>query len=143
MALFMYKKLLLTTVTATMFLMPAPTIQAGTCVAESSCAPQPIQFKPGDWVSVEVVNLTAGVVQIQQMYTTDPLAVSPGEVFHFVHSANTEPNFSLVFWDSLGLPIKLSLRQPETKKLRIELRPGGSLGDRTLYLRNDGRVEVF
>lgn len=117
---------------------------ADTCVAASSCGLQPIKFIPGQRITVEVVNLTESVVQLQKISDTDPVAISPGQVLSFVREGRTEPNFSVVFWDVIGLPLKVELLKPEARTLRIELRSGGRPpGDRSVYLKDDGRVGVL
>jgi hypothetical protein len=117
---------------------------ARSCVAATSCGQQPIRFVPGQRITVEVANLTQSVVQLQQVAGTDPLSISPGQVRSFVRGGTTEPNFSLVMWDAIGLPLRVNLLKPSTKKLRVEVRPGGRPpGERTVYLKDDGRVSVF
>ncbi len=117
---------------------------ARSCVATLSCGRQPIQFIPGQRITVEVVNLTESVVQLQQVYGTDPLSISPGQVRSFVRGGTTDPNLSLVFWDAIGLPLKVNILKPAARTLRIEVRPGGRPpGDRSVYLKDDGRVTVF
>lgn len=117
---------------------------AGTCVAATSCGRQPVQFIPGQRITVEVANLTESVIQLQQLYRTDPLPISPGQVLSFVRGGSTEPNFSVVLWDATGLPLKVNILKPEARILRVEVRPGGRPpGDRTIYLKDDGRVAVF
>lgn len=117
---------------------------ARTCVAATSCGPQPLKFIPGQKITVEIVNLTESVVQLQQLYRTDPISISPGQMRSFVRGGSTEPNFSVIFWDAIGLPLKVNTLKPSSRKLRIEVRPGGSPpGDRTVYLKDDGRVTVF
>ncbi len=117
---------------------------AGTCVAATSCGRQSIQFIPGQRITVEVANLTESVVQLQQVSSTDPLPISPGQVYSFVRGGRTDPNFSVVLWDAIGLPIKVELLKPQARTLRIEVHPGGRPpGDRSIYLRDDGRVAVF
>ena len=119
-------------------------VTAGTCVAASSCGVQPIKFVPGQRITVEVVNLTQSLVQIQQLYGTDSLAVIPGQVQSFVRGGNTNPNFSVTFWDIQGLPLKVNILKTDSRTLRIEVRPGARIpGDRAVYLKDDGRVEVM
>jgi hypothetical protein len=117
---------------------------AGTCVAATSCGRQPVQFIPGQRITVEIANLTESVVQLQQLYGTDPLPISPGQLLSFVGGGRTNPNFSVVLWDATGLPLKVNILKLEARTLRIEVRPGGRPpGDRTVYLKDDGRVAVF
>lgn len=117
---------------------------AGTCVAGSSCGRKPIQFTPGQRITVEVINLTQNAVQLQKINGTDPVALRPGQVMSFVRGGRTDPNFSVVLWNVMGAPIQVNLLKPEARKLRIEVRSGGRPpGDRTVYLQDDGRVAVF
>ena len=117
---------------------------ANTCVAATSCGRQPLQFVPGQRITIEFVNLTESVVQLQKLYGTDPLPISPGQVLSFVRGGSTDPNFSVVFWDAIGLPLKVNILKPEARTLRIEVLPGGRPpGDRSVYLKDDGRVAVF
>jgi len=117
---------------------------ARSCVAATSCGRQPIQFVPGQRITVEVANFTESVVRLQQVSSTDPVSISPGQVRSFVRGGTTEPNFSLVMWDAIGLPLRVNLVKVAARKLRIEVRPGGRPpGDRTVYLKDDGRVTVF
>ncbi|HBB31148.1 MAG TPA: hypothetical protein DDZ80_31100 [Cyanobacteria bacterium UBA8803] len=122
---------------------PHPVL-AETCVAGSSCRQQPIKFVPGQRITVEVVNLTSGLVQLQQLYATDPLPVTPGQVVSFVRGGTTDSNFSVVLWDIQGLPLKVNILKTDARTLRIEVRPGGRPpGDRSVYLKDDGRVEIL
>ncbi|MCP2727063.1 hypothetical protein [Limnofasciculus baicalensis] len=119
-------------------------VTAGSCVAASSCGAQPIKFVPGQRITVEVVNLTQSLVQIQQLYGTDPLAVIPGQVQSFVRGGNTNPNFSVAFWDIQGLPLKVNVLKTDSRTLRIEILPGARIpGDRAVYLQDDGRVNIM
>lgn len=121
-----------------------PIATAGTCVAGSSCGQQPIKFIPGQRITVEVVNLTQRVVQLQKIAGTNPVIIRPGQVHSFGRGGRTEPNFSVVVWDAIGVPLKVNILKPEARTLRIEVRPGGRPpGDRSIYLKDDGRVAVF
>lgn len=123
---------------------PPKPAQAGTCTAASSCGPQPLQFVPGQRINVEVVNLTASIVELQKVADTDPVAISPGQVLTFVRGGSTDPNLSVVLWDVNGLSVQVNVLKPEARTLRVEVRPGGRPpGDRTVYLKDDGRVGVF
>jgi hypothetical protein len=117
---------------------------ARSCVAATSCGRKPIQFIPGQRITIEVVNLTESIVELQKLYGTDPLPISPGQMLSFVRGGSTESNFSVVFWDATGLPLQVNILQPSTRTLRIEVRPGGRPpGDRSVYLKDDGRVTVL
>ena len=143
----MYKLLPVLLVTTTLFIGMTeryPIATAGTCVAGSSCGQQPIKFIPGQRITVEVVNLTQRVVQLQKIAGTNPVIIRPGQVLSFGRGGRTEPNFSVVVWDAIGVPLKVNILKPEARTLRIEVRPGGRPpGDRSIYLKDDGRVAVF
>ncbi len=143
----MYKLVPVVLVATTLFMGNAKychTANASTCVAASSCGRQPIKFIPGQRITVEVVNLTERVIQLQKISGTDPVAMTPGQVLSFPRGGRTEPNFSVVFWAASGLPLKVNILKPEARTLRIEVRPGGRPpGDRSVYLTDDGRVAIL
>lgn len=115
---------------------------SGTCAQK--CPPKPIQFVPGQRITYEVVNLTSSLVQMQKVVGTDPIPLNPGQVVSFMRGGGTDPNLSLLLWDATGLPLGVRLAKPNARTLRIEVRPGGRPpGDRTIYLRDDGRVAVY
>lgn len=101
---------------------PSTTL-AGTCA--SKCGPPPIQFTPGKPITVVVANLTSSLIQLQKVYGTDPIPVSPGQELQLAQKDGTEPNISVIFWDATGLPLKSRLSKPNATTLRVELRPGG------------------
>jgi hypothetical protein len=115
---------------------------AGTCA--SKCGPPSLQFTPGQRIQVHVINLTMSLVQLQKVYGTDPVPLSPGQEFVLNQGDGTTPNISLVFWDAIGLPLKTSIAKPDAQTLRIEIYPGGRPpGDRSVYVLSDGHVTVF
>lgn len=115
---------------------------AGTCA--SNCGPQPIQFTPGKRVEVKLVNRTGSLVLLERVQGTEPIPLSPGQVLLYDTWGGTKPNISVVFWEQGSLPLKVNLSQPNTNTLQIEFRPNWRPpGDRSVYIRNDGRVQVF
>ena len=116
--------------------------RAGTCA--SNCGPKPLQFQPGQRISLEVTNRTANLIEFQKVYGTDPVPLSPGQTLRMRQGDGTEPNISVMFWDSTGLALKANLSRPSDNLLRIELvseynPPGHS----TVYVENDGRVIAY
>lgn len=121
---------------------PNPAI-ARSC-SGTRCGPKPIQFVPGQRITVQVANRTSGIIQLQKVYGTEPIAIIPGEVSSFVRGGSTDPNFSLVVWDENGQPLRVRIAKPAARTLRVEVRSGGRPpGDRTVYLKDDGRIAVF
>lgn len=120
----------------------APPGIAQHCIA--NCSSRQIQFTPGEHIRVWVVNRTSSLVQVEQIYGTDPIALLPSQAVEVDPNFGTRPNASLVIWDETSLPIRTILFRPETNTLRIEVLPGGRPpGDRSVYIEDDGKVRVF
>jgi hypothetical protein len=139
-------KLIPTILIATSFVIgftqsPKP-LQAGTCA--SKCGAKPLQFTPGQHIRLEIFNATSGLVRLQRPSNSDPIPLSPGKQLTLEDGEGTEPNVSLIFWDETGLPLKAVLSKPNFGTLKVEIRPGGRPpGDRSVYILNDGRVNLF
>jgi hypothetical protein len=117
-------------------------VQAGTCA--SQCGPAPLSFTPGSTIEVEVVNLSPSIVLFQEAGGSDPIPLPPGRTLRLPRLTTTIENASLTFWDSLGLAVKATLTKPQADVLRVQLLPDyDPPGEGTIYLRDDGRVEVF
>ncbi|WP_138506026.1 hypothetical protein [Nostoc sp. PA-18-2419] len=115
---------------------------AGTCA--SKCGPRPIQFTPGQHIQVEVVNSTPNLIKIQKPSGTDAISLNPGQKLNLEQIEGTEPNTSLIFWSEKGLSLQAIVSKPNFGTLRLELRPTWrSPGDRSLYIMDDGRINVF
>ena len=115
---------------------------AGTCA--SQCGAKPLQFTPGSFIRVEVVNKTPNLIYIQRPQGTNPIALQPGQQVRLEHGHGTEPNISVIFWNENGLSLKANLSKPNFATLQVELRPEWRIGgDRGLYVRDDGRVQLL
>jgi len=115
---------------------------AGTCA--SKCGKAPLQFTPGQRIRVQVVNSTPRVLKLQKPSITDPIALSPGQNLYLDQFEGTEPNTSLIFWDETGRSIQANLSKPNLSILRVELRPTARVpGDRSVYIQDDGRINVL
>jgi hypothetical protein len=117
---------------------------AGTC-AGRSCPPPPIGFIPGQRVDVQVINFTnSPILLAEKVGGTNVIPIAPGQTLILRRWLATEPNFSLVFWSQIPriLTARVSKTNPDT--LRVALISGGEIpGDRTIYIKDDGRVTVF
>lgn len=118
----------------------APTI-AQTCA--QNCGARQIQFTPGEPVRLQMVNRTSSLIQVQLVSMTDTIPLLPGSEVEVASNFGTEPNVSVVFWDVTALAVKAALSRPEPNILRIELLPGATPGDRSVYMENDGKVRIF
>ncbi|WP_373526737.1 hypothetical protein [Nostoc sp.] len=120
---------------------PSATL-AGTCA--SKCGSRPIQFTPGQHINVEIVNSTPNLIKIQKPSGTDTISLNPGQKLNLEQIEGTEPNTSLIFWNETGLSLQAIVSKPNFGTLRLELRPTlRSPGDRSLYIMDDGRINVF
>ncbi|MDF5719090.1 MAG: hypothetical protein PUP91_01080 [Rhizonema sp. PD37] len=118
------------------------TTLAGTCA--SKCGLQPIQFTPGQRIQVKIVNRTSILVKFEKIQGTDPIFLRPGQELTLSQGDGTKPNVSLVFWDDMKLSLKAIVSKPNFGTLQVELRPNWrSPGDRSVYVRDDGRVNVL
>lgn len=116
---------------------------ARTC--KDNCPPPALQFTPGQKIKVQVINRADNQVQIEKVFGTKPVFLIPGEKIEFDRGGSTDPNLSVVFWDVTSLALRSLVSKPDPNTLRIELRSERRYppGDRSIYIRNDGRVEVF
>lgn len=117
-----------------------PASDVGTCA--SHCPQKPIQFTPGQRITVQVINRTNRTIAIERVEGGSPMELRGQQQVSFKRWGNTEPNASIIFWETNETPLKTKLSQVDAKTLRIELsfapvKPG----DRAIYIRNDGRVD--
>jgi hypothetical protein len=127
------------------FIVAQAVIPAGlaqSCVA--NCGSRQIQFTPGQRIQISVVNRTSSPIQVEQIYGTLPISLSPSQEIAVDPNFGTRPNASIVVWDEKADPIRVVLFRPEVNQLRIEILPGGQPpGDRSVYIEDDGQVKIF
>ncbi|MGB2925526.1 MAG: hypothetical protein WBB82_09510 [Limnothrix sp.] len=114
---------------------------AQSCVAQTSCGAGPIQVVPGKWIKFEVVNRTGNIINLEQPNATEPIALSPGQTVTL--EGSTTDNVSLLFWDIQGLSVQAKIKKLMSDRLRVELVWGNGFGNYSLYLKDDGRVELL
>jgi hypothetical protein len=115
---------------------------AGTCA--SHCGTRPLQFTPGQYIRVKVVNHTPRALKLEKLPEMRRITLEPGKEYSVDQENSTEPNFSLLFWDDTGRSLDANASKPNFGTLRLELRPSDKFpGYRSLYILNDGKVNVF
>ncbi|XQQ06610.1 MAG: hypothetical protein EDM05_57120 [Leptolyngbya sp. IPPAS B-1204] len=120
----------------------APATLAQRCTI--NCSSRQIQFTPGERIRILIVNRTSSLVQVEQVYGTNPIALLPSQEVEVDPNFGTRPNASLIIWDETHLPLRAVLFRPEINTLRVEILPGGRPpGDRSVYIENDGKVRIF
>ncbi|MBD2346554.1 hypothetical protein [Anabaena subtropica] len=118
------------------------TALAGTCA--SNCGSRPLQFTPGQGIKLEVINNTKNLVELERIQGTRPIRLQPQQKLQFTQQEGSQPNLSLVFWDNTGAPLQAVVSKPNFATLRVEFRPTWRYpGDRSLYILNDGRINIF
>ncbi|HLP90233.1 MAG TPA: hypothetical protein VK184_16800 [Nostocaceae cyanobacterium] len=118
-----------------------PTL-AGTCA--SRCGPPPLQVKPGQYIRIQVVNKTYRTLKIEDAQARKQISLVSGQELYFDREGVTEPNLSILFWDEEGRSLQGVVSKPNPWILRLEIRPNNRYpSDRSLYILNDGRVNVF
>ncbi|MBC7515753.1 MAG: hypothetical protein H7237_04880 [Alkalinema sp. FL-bin-369] len=121
--------------------MPLP-VDIGTC--KDLCPAKGIQFKPGQRITVRVVNRTRHYISIENLAGSKPVILSGLKAIEFSKGGNSDPNPSIAVWEENKTPLRVKLSQPKPDQLVIELRFAAQKpGDQSVYLRNDGKVDVF
>ncbi len=122
-------------------LMPLPQ-GVGTC--KNNCPAKGIQFKPGQRLTVRIVNRTKRYISIEKVAGTKPILLSGLNALEFAKGGEQDPNPSIVLWEKNETPLRLHLSQPKPDLLLVEIRFAAKKpGDQSIYLRNDGRIDVF
>jgi hypothetical protein len=139
-------KLISATLIATALLLTpthnSPVTLAQTCA--SHCGARPLQFKPGQYIRLQIVNRTPRVLKLEKLPEMRRISLEPGKEYIVDQQNGTEPNVSLLFWDDTGRSLEANVSKPNFGTLRLELRPSNKFpGDRSLYILNDGRINVF
>ncbi|HLO84614.1 MAG TPA: hypothetical protein VK203_06315 [Nostocaceae cyanobacterium] len=138
----MYKLISATLLTTTLLLSTNNFSFAGTCA--SRCGPRPLEVKPGQYIRLQVVNKTYGPLKIEDVQARKQMTLESGKELQLDQAGATEPNLSILFWDEDGRSLQGVVSKPNPWILRLEIRPSNRYpSDRSLYILNDGRVNVF
>ncbi len=119
----------------------SPVAIAQTCVAQTSCPTSPIRVTPGKWVTFEIVNRTGSIISIEQPSAVEAIALSPGQ--RITLGGTTKRNASFLFWDVQGLSVEARVRELSPNNLEVELLWGNGFGNYSVYLKDDGLIEVL
>ncbi len=72
------------------------------------------------------------------------ISVEPGKKYILDQQTGTEANLSLLFWDDTGRSLQANVSKPNFGTLHLELRASNKFpGARSLYILNNGRINVF
>ena len=114
----------------------------GTC--RTNCPPVKIQFKPGSQIQIQIFNRTDRPISMEKVADSPPVILQGRQKIVFSQGGEKADNPSLVFWEKNETPIRVKLSQPKANILFIDLSfAARKPGDQSVYVRNDGRVDVF
>ncbi len=120
-------------------LMRHPAI-AASCA--SRCTVKPLQFAPGQRIQVQVWNRTGSTIELENAGGDRLIRLTPGQKIKFYRGGSTDPNLSLVFWETTETPLKAALSKPKPNLLEVDLTFAATRpGDRSIYIRNDGQID--
>lgn len=115
--------------------------------ANSSCTYQcesnQIRFMPGQPLTIEFVNKTNGLINLERVLDIDMHWLRPQSNFAIETLVGADDDMSLVFWDENNQAVNAVLHRPDADTLQIELLPSGHQSDRAVHVSNDGRVLVY
>lgn len=118
---------------------PAPA-EAEPCTYQ--CESNQIRFVPGQPITIEFVNNTNGLINLERVLTGLHW-LRPHTDFAIKTTVGANSEISLMFWDENNQSVNAVLHRPNADTLKIELLPSGFDSDRAVRVSNDGRVLVY
>ena len=115
--------------------------QAAPCTYQ--CESGKIRFTPGQPLTIEFVNKTNGLINLERIMDINLHWLRPQTDFAIQTLVGVDPDMSMVFWDENNQAVNAVLHRPDAETLQIEFLPSGSDSDRAVHVSNDGRVLVY
>ena len=115
--------------------------QAAPCTYQ--CESGKIRFTPGQPLTIEFVNKTNGLINLERIMDINLHWLRPHTDFAIQTLVGVDPDMSMVFWDENNQAVNAVLHRPDAETLQIEFLPSGSDSDRAVHVSNDGRVLVY
>jgi len=116
-------------------------VQAAPCTYQ--CESSQIRFEPGQPLTIEFVNKTNGLINLERILDIKLHWLRPQTDFSIQTRVGVDPDMSMVFWDDSNKAVNAVLHRPDAETLQIEFLPSGSDSDRAVHVANDGRVLVY
>mgnify|MGYP001052865227 FL=1 len=107
------------------------------------CETNQIRFMPGQPITIEFINRTNGMVNLERVLDIDMQWLRPQTEFSIETLVGVDDEMSLVFWDEHNQAVNAVLHRPDAGTLQVELLPSGHDSDRVVHVANDGRVLVY
>lgn len=115
--------------------------QAEPCTYQ--CASGEMRFVPGQPLTIEFVNKTNSLINLERVLDIKLHWLRPHTDFEIQTNVGVDPDMSMVFWDDDNKAVDAVLHRPNKNTLQIEFLPSGAEGDRAVHVSNDGRVLVY
>ncbi|MEL6776009.1 MAG: hypothetical protein AAFO06_02045 [Cyanobacteria bacterium J06597_16] len=131
---------------AILSLLTAPTLFQPAQAAEPcsyQCGSNQIRFVPGQPITIEFINRTNGLINLERVLDIDMQWLRPQTNFAIQTLVGADAEMSLVFWDDNNRAVNAVLHRPDSETLQVELLPSGHDGDYAVHVVNDGRVLVY
>ena len=116
-------------------------VQAAPC--NYQCESGEMRFVPGQPLTIEFVNKTNGLINLERVLDINLHWLRPQTDFSIQTNVGVDPDMSMVFWDDDNKAVNAVLHRPDKNTLQIEFLPSGSDSDRAVHVSNDGRVLVY
>lgn len=107
------------------------------------CESSEIRFTPGQPLTIEFVNKTNGLINLERIMDINLHWLRPHTEFEIKTAVGVDPDMSLIFWDDKNRAVDAVLHRPDTDTLQIEFLPSAAEGDRAVHIVNNGRVLVY
>ena len=117
--------------------------QAAQAACTYQCDSNQIRFMPGQPITIEFINNTKGLVNLERVLDIDMHWLRPDRDFRIETLVGADDDMSLVFWDENNNAVNAVLHRPDADTLQVELLPSGHASDRAVHVSNDGRVLVY
>ncbi len=106
------------------------------------CDSNQIRFIPGQPITIEFINNTNGLINLEKVLDIDLHWLRPDSNFAVKTLVGMDEDMSLMFWDNSNQSVNAVLHRPDADTLQVELLPSGHDSDRVVHIANDGRVLV-
>lgn len=115
--------------------------QAAPCTYQ--CESGQIRFEPGQPLTIEFVNKTNGLINLERVLDIKLHWLRPQTDFAIQTRVGVDPDMSMVFWDDDNKAVHAVVHRPNAETLQVEFLPSGFDSDRAVHVSNDGRVLVY
>lgn len=107
------------------------------------CESNQIRLVPGQPITIEFINHTNGLINLERVLDIDMYWLRPESEFQLKTVVGADADMSLVFWNESNRAVNAVLHHPDAETLQIEFLPSAAASDLAVHVVNDGRVLVY